>query len=197
ALWPDLIKDIYDCAQDDPEFAKNFDIIYAEGLEIKVTDDAPTMIKKKPKSRLPAPIKEQIQPDGTLRLALDELKKLSQDEFGKINTGIVQLREQLVAIDKKQQVLDRLCPNAPEERELERAKAAAGERAVCVAVGANTARQYLQAGLLDEIQLHVAPVIQGDGLRLLEGLSATPIKLERSRVIEAPLTTHLRFRVSK
>ncbi len=80
---------------------------------------------------------------------------------------------------------------------LQQAKAAAGDKDVCVAGGANTAQQFLQAGLLDEIQLHLSPVILGEGLRLLEGLSANPIKLERTRVIEAPLATHLRFRVLK
>jgi dihydrofolate reductase len=79
---------------------------------------------------------------------------------------------------------------------LERAKAAAGDKDVCVAGGANTAQQFLQARLLDEIQLHLVPVILGDGIRLLEHLGAD-LKLERSRVIEAPLATHLRYRVVK
>jgi dihydrofolate reductase len=78
---------------------------------------------------------------------------------------------------------------------LERAKAAAGDKDVCVAGGANTAQQFLQAGLLEEIQLHVAPVILGGGIRLLENLGA--VKLERSRVIAAPLATHLQYRVVK
>jgi dihydrofolate reductase len=78
---------------------------------------------------------------------------------------------------------------------LERAKAAAGNKDVCVAGGANTAQQFLQAGLLDEIQLHLAPVILGDGIRLFEHLGA--VKLERSRVVEAPLATHLRYRIVK
>ena len=83
------------------------------------------------------------------------------------------------------------------ESALKQAKAAAGDRDVCVAGGANTAQQFLQAGLLDEIQLHIAPVLLGGGVRLLENLGAEPIKLERSRVIEAPLATHLRYRVLK
>jgi dihydrofolate reductase len=78
---------------------------------------------------------------------------------------------------------------------LERAKAAAGERDVCVAGGANIAQQFLRAGLLDEIQLHVAPVMLGGGIRLLEHLQ--PINLEHSRVVTAPHATHLRYRVVK
>ncbi len=81
-------------------------------------------------------------------------------------------------------------------RAFEQAKAAAGDKDVCVAGGANTAQQFLQAGLLDEIQLHLVPVILGDGIRLLTHLGSD-IKLERSRVIEAPLATHLRYHVVK
>jgi dihydrofolate reductase len=80
---------------------------------------------------------------------------------------------------------------------LEQAKAAAGDKDICVAGGANVAQQFLEAGLLDEVQLHLVAVILGHGLRLLENLGDSPIKLERSRVIEAPLATHLRYRVLK
>ena len=79
---------------------------------------------------------------------------------------------------------------------LEQAKSAAGEKDVCVAGGANTAQQFLEAGLLDEIQLHLVPVILGGGIRLLEHIGAD-IKLERSRVIAAPLATHLQYRIVK
>ena len=79
---------------------------------------------------------------------------------------------------------------------LEQAKAAAGDKDVCIAGGADTAQQYIRAGLLDEIQLHLVPVLLGNGIRLLENLGEG-IKLESSRVIEAPLATHLRYRVAK
>jgi dihydrofolate reductase len=79
---------------------------------------------------------------------------------------------------------------------LKEARAAAGEKDVCIAGGASTAQQFLQAGLLDEIQLHLVPVILGDGIRLLKHLGSD-IKLERSRVIEAPLATHLQYRIVK
>ena len=54
------------------------------------------------------------------------------------------------------------------ESALEQARAAAGDKDVAVAGGANVAQQYLKAGLLDELQIHVAPVLLGDGVRLFE-----------------------------
>ena len=80
------------------------------------------------------------------------------------------------------------------ESVLERAKAAAGERDV-VLQGANVARQYLEAGLLEEIQLHLVPVLLGDGVRLFERSETGHVELERTEVLEAPGVTHLRFRV--
>jgi dihydrofolate reductase len=73
------------------------------------------------------------------------------------------------------------------------AQAAAGDKLVCVAGGAETAQQLLSAGLIDEIQLHVVSRFLGGGLRLFEGLA--PMELERIRVLESPGVTHLRFRV--
>ncbi len=80
---------------------------------------------------------------------------------------------------------------------LTQAKTAAGNKDICVAGGADIAKQYIQAGLLDEIQLHHVPVLLGNGLRLLENLGTEPIKLVRSRVVEAPLATHIRYQVVK
>jgi dihydrofolate reductase len=78
---------------------------------------------------------------------------------------------------------------------LAQAKAAARGKDICIAGGANIAQQYLQAGLLDEIQLHLVPVLFGQGLRLFGQVDPERIQLERSRVIAAPLATHLRFTV--
>ena len=78
---------------------------------------------------------------------------------------------------------------------LAQAQAAAGDKAICVAGGASTAQQFLRAGLLDEIQLHVVSVLLGGGLRLFDHLETT--KLERTRVIESPGVTHLQYRVVK
>lgn len=80
------------------------------------------------------------------------------------------------------------------ERAVEQARRAAGDRHVVVNGGANVAQQCLVAGLLDEIQVHVAPTLLGDGRRLFDRLDEE-IQLETVRVIEAPGVTHLRFRV--
>ena len=82
------------------------------------------------------------------------------------------------------------------ESALEQARAAAGEKDVAIAGGAEAAQQYLSAGLLDELQIHVVPVLLGDGVRLFENhLGAPPAELECTRVIESPAVTHLRYRV--
>jgi len=83
------------------------------------------------------------------------------------------------------------------EAALEQAREAAGSKDVAVGGGANVAQQYLKAGLLDELQFHVVPVLLGGGVRLLEGdLAEPPGELERTRVIESPTgVTHLKYRV--
>jgi dihydrofolate reductase len=83
------------------------------------------------------------------------------------------------------------------ERALEEAKAAAGDKDVSIAGGANAIQQYLKAGLLDEMQIHVVPVLLGDGRRLFEDLGTEPIELEGIRVIDSKDVTHLRFRPPK
>ena len=75
------------------------------------------------------------------------------------------------------------------------AKEAAGDKNVLVH-GAGTAQLALAAGVLDEIQLHVIPVLFGQGRRLFEGLAAEQIELERTRVLEGENgVTHVRYRV--
>lgn len=76
---------------------------------------------------------------------------------------------------------------------IEEARAAAGDRDVAIAGGASVAQQALDAGLLDEIQLHVVPILLGGGTRLFEGLR--DVGLERTRVIDSSAVTHLRYRV--
>jgi dihydrofolate reductase len=83
------------------------------------------------------------------------------------------------------------------ESALEQAKAAAGDRDVSVARGANVIQQYLKAGLLDEIQIHLVPVLLGEGIRLFDRMGRRPIELESTRMIESPEVTHLRYRVVK
>jgi dihydrofolate reductase len=81
------------------------------------------------------------------------------------------------------------------EAALEEGRAAAEDKDVFVGGGASVVQQYLEAGLLDEVQINVAPVLLGGGTRLFEGLR--PQALEITRVIEAPPVTHLRYRVVK
>lgn len=78
-----------------------------------------------------------------------------------------------------------------------RAKAAAGDNDVAVVGGADVARQCLNAGLVDELQIAIRPVLLGAGLRLFEQLDAERIALERIRVTASPATTDLRFRIVK
>jgi len=82
------------------------------------------------------------------------------------------------------------------ESAVTQAKATAGDKNVGV-MGANTAQQCLQAGLLDEIQIHLVPVLLGEGIRLFEHIGTEHIELKSTRVIESPGVTHLWFRVVK
>jgi dihydrofolate reductase len=79
---------------------------------------------------------------------------------------------------------------------LEQARAAAGDKDVLLAGGANVAQQYLKAGLLDEVQIHLVPVLLGGGVRLFDGLGPDPIELEMARVIGSPAVTHLMLRAT-
>jgi dihydrofolate reductase len=85
------------------------------------------------------------------------------------------------------------------EAALERAQAAAGQSDVALGGGANVVQQYLKAGLLEELQIHVVPVLLGDGVRLFENhVGSTPGELECTRVIESPTgVAHLRYSVVK
>jgi dihydrofolate reductase len=74
------------------------------------------------------------------------------------------------------------------------AKAAAGDKYVNI-LGAGTARQCLDAGVLDEIFVCVAPVLLGDGVRLFDRPGGTNVKLEPLSVTQAPGATNLRLRV--
>jgi dihydrofolate reductase len=76
---------------------------------------------------------------------------------------------------------------------LQRARAAAGDGAVTVAGGAQTIQQFLRAGLLDELHLHVVPTVLGAGERLLENVGAPA--LEPVEVVASPAVTHVRYRV--
>ena len=83
------------------------------------------------------------------------------------------------------------------ESALEQAKEAAGGKDVALGGGANVAQQYLRAGLIDEMQLHVVPVLLGDGARLFDNLGGAELGLEFTRAVDAPDVTHLTYRVSE
>jgi dihydrofolate reductase len=79
------------------------------------------------------------------------------------------------------------------EAALDDARAAAGERDVHIAGGAQAAQQYLNAGLVDELTLHIAPMMLGAGERLFDGVK--PLKLEPVLYLPGTLATHVRYRV--
>ena len=81
------------------------------------------------------------------------------------------------------------------ERALERAKESADSQDVRLWGGAQVIQQYLAAGLLDELELHIVPVLLGDGARLFDNLGGAEIELEQVRAVEAPGVTHLKYRV--
>ena len=83
------------------------------------------------------------------------------------------------------------------EAALEGARAAAGNRNVGIWGGANIIRQYLEAGLVDELQIHLVPVLLGSGIRLFEDHDLGGVELRRAASIETPGATHLRFDVVK
>jgi dihydrofolate reductase len=80
---------------------------------------------------------------------------------------------------------------------LQHARAGVGDKNVIVMGGAELLRQYLAAGLVDELTLTIAPVLLGAGKRLFDGIAHTDIDFERYAVIESPYATHLRFRVTR
>ncbi|HZM76671.1 MAG TPA: dihydrofolate reductase family protein [Candidatus Limnocylindrales bacterium] len=81
------------------------------------------------------------------------------------------------------------------ESALAQARQAAGDKDILIAGGASTIQQYLAAGLVDEFELSVAPVLLGRGERLLDNLGASLPEVEQVRAVGAPGVTHLLYRV--
>ena len=81
------------------------------------------------------------------------------------------------------------------ERALELARESAGDKDLLLWGGAQVINEYLAAGLLDELEIHIAPVLLGGGARLFEDLGDTVVRLEQIRVVEAPGVTHIKYRV--
>lgn len=83
------------------------------------------------------------------------------------------------------------------EGALEQAAAAAGDKDVAVAGGANVIQQFLNAGLVDEMKIHIAPVLLGGGTRLFEDVQKAPLELEYTSTIGSSSAAHLRLRVQR
>jgi dihydrofolate reductase len=83
------------------------------------------------------------------------------------------------------------------EAAVDQARAAAGNKDVAVAGGASVVQQYLKAGLFDELQIHVVPLLLGGGIRLFDQLGGEQVELECTRVIQSAAVTHLKYRVVK
>jgi dihydrofolate reductase len=78
---------------------------------------------------------------------------------------------------------------------LEQARAAAGDKDIVIAGGAHAVQQFIAAGLLDELYLHIVPVVLGAGERLLEHVGDP--KLQPVKVIASPAVTHVRYRIAR
>lgn len=79
------------------------------------------------------------------------------------------------------------------ESALAQARQAAGDREVAVAGGASVVRQYLAAGLLDTLHLHIVPIMLGAGERIFDGVGDP--RLEQAAVVAGPTVAHVRYRV--
>ncbi len=83
------------------------------------------------------------------------------------------------------------------ESALERARVAAGGKDISLAGGADATRQYLAAGLLDEMEISIVPLLLGAGERLLDNLGDAAIELEQVGAVEGVGVTHATYRVTK
>jgi dihydrofolate reductase len=81
------------------------------------------------------------------------------------------------------------------ESAVAQAREAAGDKDVLISGGGSVVQQALAAGVLDELQIHVAPLLLGGGVRLFDDALGQVVELETTRVIESPAVAHLRYRV--
>lgn len=80
---------------------------------------------------------------------------------------------------------------------LAQAREAAGGKDVALGGGANVAQQYIAAGLIDEMEIHIVPLLLGGGARLFDNLQGSDVKIELVRTIQAPGATHIKYRTIK
>jgi dihydrofolate reductase len=83
------------------------------------------------------------------------------------------------------------------ESALRQAKESAAGKDILIGGGAETINQYLAAGLVDEINISIAPRFLGGGARLFDNLGASLPRLEQARVVDAPGVVHVRYRVGR
>jgi dihydrofolate reductase len=83
------------------------------------------------------------------------------------------------------------------ESALEQAIQSARGKDVRIQGGANTIQQFLNAGLVDEFFIHIAPVFLGSGIRLFEGMATDKYDIQIDEVIPSDLTTHLRYKLTR
>jgi len=78
---------------------------------------------------------------------------------------------------------------------LEKAKQAAQGKDVRIQGGVNTIQQFLNAGLIDEFTIHIAPVILGSGIRLFDNIDRNKFDIQISQVLPSDLTTHITYKL--
>jgi dihydrofolate reductase len=83
------------------------------------------------------------------------------------------------------------------ESALQQAREAAGHKDVRIAGGADTIRQYVNAGQVNEIWIHLAPVLLGQGLRLFDGIEKSKVFIDVAEMVHSPHATHVRYTVRK
>jgi dihydrofolate reductase len=83
------------------------------------------------------------------------------------------------------------------ESALRQARNAAGDKDVRISGGADTIRQYVNAGHVNEIWIHLAPVLLGEGLRLFDGIDKSKVFVDVSEMVPSPHVTHVRYMVRK
>ena len=83
------------------------------------------------------------------------------------------------------------------ESALQKAKKAAGDKDVTVMGGADIGQQYIKAGLVDELSIHLVPLLFGSGTQMFANLGETHVPLEPAQTIETPEAIHLRLRIVK
>ena len=138
--------------------------------------------------------RELIDHAGAVIVGNGSFKGMGEDALFQLPTFVL-THESRPALTKDGVKVKFICDGI--KSALKQAQAAAGDKAVYIFGGANTVQQYLKAGLLDEIQITVVPMLIGDGIRLFDDLGAKPIELENTQVISGVGITHMKFRVVK